>query len=52
MLINLFWNNLETSQCFDRLYCAQNVTGANGYTLLPKPIAKKSHNKNIQQRWI
>ena len=52
MLINLFWDNLETSQCFDRRYCAQNVTGASGYTLLPKPIAKNSHNKNIQQRWI
>ena len=57
ILINLFWDILETSQCFDRRYfdrryCAQNVTGANGYKLLPKPIAKKSRNKNLQQRWI
>ena len=52
ILIKLFWDILETSQCFDIRYCAQNVTGTNGYALLPKPIAKKSHNKNIQQRLI
>ena len=43
----MFWDILETSQYFDRRYCAQNVTGANRYTLLPKPISKNSHNKNI-----
>ena len=50
--MNLFRDILETSQCFDRRYCAQDVTGTSGYTLRPKPIAKTSYNKNIQQRWI
>ena len=43
---------METCKCFDRRYCPQYVTSANGYTLLTKPITKKSRNRNLQQRWI
>ena len=42
LLINCFWDILETRKFFDRRYSAQYVTGANGCTLLPKPNAKKS----------